>query len=96
VFSGSGDSTNKYENARISEDGWCSSGTGYLLLDLKKEYHITKVVLMADKEQTKWASSYILKYSNDITYRKSTQVYIYIYIENTFYVYIYNITISYA
>ena len=74
MFSGSGDSTNKYENARISKDGWCSSGTGYLLLDLKKEYHITKVVVMADKEQTKWSGSYILKYSNDTTYKKTIQV----------------------
>ena len=74
VFSGSGDSSNKYSNARISKDGWCSSGTGYLLLNLKKEYHITQVVVMADKEQTKWSGSYILKYSNDTTYKKTIQV----------------------
>ncbi len=77
AFSGSGDSNNKYKDARFSGHGWCpsgSSGTTYLLLDLQKEYHITRVVVLADREQTKWSDSYSLKYSHDTTNEESTQV----------------------
>jgi hypothetical protein len=77
VFSGSGDSSNRYKNARISGHGWCPSGSGttYLLLDLQKEYHITRVVVMADKEQTKWSDSYSMTYSHDTSYKNGEQVF---------------------
>ena len=66
VYSGSGDPNNGYANAGIGSSGWCASGPdNYLLLDLKKEYHITQVVVMGDKEQTKWSNSYSFKYSRD-------------------------------
>ena len=76
VFSGSGDSSHNYKDARITGNGWCPSGSGsvYLLLDLQKEYHITRVVVMADKEQTNWSSSYSLKYSRDTSFKNSVQV----------------------
>ena len=75
VFSGNGDRNNLYAWARISSSGWCASGSGtYLSLDLQKEYHITQVVVMADKEQTKWSSSYLMKYSHDTSYQNSEQV----------------------
>ena len=76
VFSGSGDSSDKYKDARITGSGWCPSGSGsaYLLLDLQKEYHITGVVVMADEEQTKWSGSYSLKYSHDTSYKNSQTV----------------------
>ena len=50
--------------------GWCGSRSShsYLTLDLRKEYHITKVVIMGDKEQSKWSESYSLQYSRDKTY----------------------------
>ena len=61
--------------ARISSSGWCASGSGtYLSLDLQKEYHITQAVVMADKEQTKWSSSYLMKYSHDTSYENTEQV----------------------
>jgi hypothetical protein len=63
VFSGSGSSN--YKNARITENGWCASKRKYLFLDLQKEYHITRVVVMGDRDQTKRSQSYSLKYSND-------------------------------
>ena len=73
VYSGSGDPNNGYKNAGITSNGWCASGSdSYLLLDLKKEYHIMQVVVMGDKEQTKWSNSYLFKYSRDnITYKNS-------------------------
>ena len=73
VYSGSGDLQSGYANAGIKSNGWCASGRdSYLLLDLKKEYHITQVVVMGDKEQTKWSKSYSFKYSHDsITYKNS-------------------------
>jgi hypothetical protein len=76
AFSGSGDSSNKYKDARITKGGWCPSGSGsaYLLLDLQKEYHITQVVVMADKEQTKWSGSYSMNFSVDTSYKNSAQV----------------------
>ena len=77
VFSGSGDSNNSYKEARIYSSGWCPSGSGtiYLLLDLQKEYHITRVVVMADREQTKWSESYSMTYSHDTSYKSSIQVF---------------------
>ena len=75
VYSGSGDPNNGYANARIKGSGWCAPGSGtYLSLDLGKEYHITKVAIMGDKEQTKWSQSYSFKYSHDNTYKNSRQV----------------------
>ena len=76
VFSGSGDRYNGYKNARITEGGWCASGSGsYLLVDLQNEYHITKVVVMGNKNQKKWSESYSLNYSHDKTYKNSQQVF---------------------
>ena len=76
IYSGSGDPKNGYAKAGIKSSGWCASGPdSYLLLDLKNEYHITQVVVMGDKEQTKWSSSYSFKYSRDnITYENRGQV----------------------
>jgi hypothetical protein len=34
------------------------------MLDLGKEYHITRVLTMGDKDQTNWSESYTLKYSH--------------------------------
>ncbi|XP_028413335.1 uncharacterized protein LOC114536208 isoform X2 [Dendronephthya gigantea] len=68
IFSGSG-STDKtmYKEARFSSDGWCptESGDKYLQIDLQNEYHITRVVVIGDKNQTKWSGSYSLKYSHN-------------------------------
>jgi hypothetical protein len=70
IFSGSG-STRNYESARFSTyhgTGWCGSGsTPYILLDLQKEYHITRVVTMGNREQTKWSEAYSMKYSHNKT-----------------------------
>ena len=67
VFSGSGGS-NDYQNARFTGRGWCPSRSGsYLSLDLQKEYHITRVAVMGDRDQTKWSESYSMKYSHDKT-----------------------------
>ena len=76
VFTGSGDSSNKYKDARITKGGWCPSNysTAHLLLDLQKEHHIKQVVVMADKEQTQWSGSYSLEYSRDPFLYNSLQV----------------------
>ena len=67
VFSGSGGS-NDYDNARITGSGWCpSSSDSYLSLDLQKEYHITRVVVMGDSDQTKWSVSYSMRNSHNKT-----------------------------
>jgi hypothetical protein len=67
VFSGSGGS-NDYDNARIIGRGWCPSRFGsYLSLDLQKEYHITRVVVMGNRDQTKRSQSYSMKYSHNKT-----------------------------
>ena len=78
IFSGRGDSNNTYKEARISRNGWCPSRprTTYLLLDLQKEYHITRVVVMADRELTKWSDSYSMTYSHDKSYKNSEQVFL--------------------
>ena len=76
VFSGQGDSRNKYKDARITRRGWCPLGSSsvYLLLDLQKEYHITGIVVMADKAQTKWSGSYSLKYGRNTSYKNYEEV----------------------
>ena len=51
----------------LSGKEWCANSSSYLLLDLKNEYHITKVVIMGNKEQKKWSESYLLKYSHNKT-----------------------------
>ena len=72
TFSGSG-STN-YHMASFTRSGWCASGTApYLLIELRKEYHITRVVVMASKDQTKWSESYSLRYSHSQTLVHSSQ-----------------------
>jgi hypothetical protein len=65
VFSGRGGASD-YHQARFDGDGWCSSGSAndYLLIDLQNDYHITRVVTMGDKNQTKWSNSYSLKYNH--------------------------------
>ncbi|CAB4005315.1 Hypothetical predicted protein, partial [Paramuricea clavata] len=74
VFSGSGGSNN-YNNARFTGSGWCSARSGsYLLLDLQKEYHITRVVVMGNRDNTNWSESYSLKYSHDTTYKNREQI----------------------
>ena len=66
TFSGS-DSTN-YNMASFTSSGWCASGSSpYLFIDLRKEYHITRVVVMGNRYQTKWSESYLLRYSHDRT-----------------------------
>ena len=67
VFSGNGNS-NDYHQARFQMNGWCTSGTEsnqYLLINLQREYHITRVVTMGDKNQTSWNDSYTLRYSRE-------------------------------
>ncbi|XP_028402574.1 receptor-type tyrosine-protein phosphatase S-like isoform X6 [Dendronephthya gigantea] len=74
VFSGSGSSG--YSNARFTKDGWCTQTpqTHYLLIDLLKDYHITRVVTMGNKDQTKWSDQYIMTYSHDNSFSNSTQI----------------------
>mgnify|MGYP002804272789 CR=1 FL=1 len=76
VFSGSGDSNNEYHDARITKGGWCPSVSSsvYLLIDLQKDYHVTQIVTLADKEQRMWSSSYSLKYSHNTSYENIVQV----------------------
>jgi hypothetical protein len=67
VFSGT-DGSNDYQNARFTGRGWCPSSSGsYLSLDLQKQYHITRVAVMGDRDQTKWSESFSMKYSHDKT-----------------------------
>jgi hypothetical protein len=66
VFSGRGGSD--YHHARFSGSGWCAPISGsYLLIDLQKEYHITRIAIMGNKDQTKWSSSYAMQYSQTKT-----------------------------
>ena len=69
TFSGSGsENYNRAQFYNIHGIGWCaSSSIPYLMLDLRKEYHITRVVTMGNKDQTKWSVSYLMKYSHDKT-----------------------------
>jgi hypothetical protein len=72
VFLGSGGI--KYGDVRSTRAGWCASGsTPYLLIDLQKEYHLTHVMVIADKEQTKWSNSYSMKYSRTKTLINSSR-----------------------
>ena len=76
AFSGSGGSSG-YEQATFYKDGWCSTGAGgeYILIDLQKEYHVTRIVTMGDKNQTVWSESYAMSYShNSSVDQNSTQV----------------------
>ena len=75
VFSGKG-GRSQYHLARFANDGWCawSSIYNYLSLDLQKEYHITQVVVMGNKDQTRWSKSYVMRYGHDITYQNSIKV----------------------
>ena len=67
VFSGSGGSN--YQNARLTEAGWCASGSRpYLLINLQKEYHLTQVVVITHNTQR--SSRYSL------TYRRATRTWI--------------------
>ncbi|XP_028402594.1 receptor-type tyrosine-protein phosphatase F-like isoform X2 [Dendronephthya gigantea] len=74
VFSGSGSSG--YSNARFTKDGWCTQTpqTHYLLIDLLKDYHITQVVTMGNKDQTKWSDQYTMTYSHDDSFSNSRQI----------------------
>ena len=77
IFSGSGSTDNtKYKEARFSSDGWCPTETGdkYLKIDLQNEYHITQIMVMGDKNQTKWSRSYSLKYSHNESLVDSSSV----------------------
>ncbi|XP_028402428.1 receptor-type tyrosine-protein phosphatase S-like [Dendronephthya gigantea] len=73
-FSGSGSSG--YSNARFTKDGWCTQTpqTHYLLIDLLKDYHITQVVTMGNKDQTKWSDQYTMTYSHDNSFSNSRQI----------------------
>jgi hypothetical protein len=59
----------EYKDARITSGGWCPSSytrsSVYLLLDLQKEYHITGVLIMSDKDQTKHSRVHTLEYSRE-------------------------------
>jgi hypothetical protein len=79
VFSGTRD-PDDYDNARFTGSGWCPSSSGsYLSLDLQKEYHITRVAVMGDRDQTKWSESYSMKYSHDKTLvDKSSAIQVYL------------------
>ncbi|XP_028402580.1 receptor-type tyrosine-protein phosphatase delta-like isoform X10 [Dendronephthya gigantea] len=73
IFRGNGG--NSFHEARFTKGGWCSSTPGsYLTIDLQKEYHITRVSVMGDKDQTKWSGSYSLKYSHDESLVDSSRV----------------------
>ncbi|XP_028402584.1 receptor-type tyrosine-protein phosphatase F-like isoform X2 [Dendronephthya gigantea] len=73
IFDGNGG--NDFLKARFTKTGWCSSTPGsYLTIDLQKEYHITRVVVMGDKDQTKWSGSYSLKYSHDESFVDEIQI----------------------
>ena len=69
-----------YNTSQFYSYGWCASGsTPYLMLDLGKEYHITRVVTMGDKDQTKWSESYTLKYSHKKSLADQNNVEVYVY-----------------
>ena len=74
VFSGVG---NEYKDARITGGGWCPNtpSSVYLVIDLQKEYHITGVIIMPDKDQTKYSHLHYLEYRRDgYTYWRSIKV----------------------
>ncbi|XP_028417346.1 uncharacterized protein LOC114541738 [Dendronephthya gigantea] len=74
VFSGSG--SYALMSARFDRSGWCTeiSRPKYLLIDLQKEYHITRVVTMGNRDQTKWIGQYIMAYSFDNSFRHARQM----------------------
>ena len=64
----SGRHSGNYNEASFKKMGWCGSGSApYLLIDLGKEYHITRVVVMGNSEQTKWSESCSMRYSHSQT-----------------------------
>jgi hypothetical protein len=70
VFSGYGNGRNspiKYKDARITNGGWCPTqyNFAYLYIDLKKEYHITQILVMTDKEQKEFSGLHYLKYGRE-------------------------------
>ena len=75
AFSGSGGSRD-YVQGKFNNDGWCANGSEYLLIDLQREYHITRVVTMGDKDQTKWSGSFALTYNHNksLVDRNSLQI----------------------
>ena len=52
------------------------------MIDLQKEYHITRVVVMGNKDQTQWSESYSMKYSHNKTL-VNTSSEIQVYLQNT-------------
>lgn len=76
VFSGRG--SRYYSKARFTESGWCTviRRLKYLLIDLQKEYHITRVVTMGKKDQTKWIGPYTMSHSRDYSFRNSIKVFV--------------------
>ena len=64
-----------YYLTRFAKTGWCPwSSTPYQILDLRKEFHITRIVVTTSKSQAKWNQSYVMKYGHDKTYQKSLKV----------------------
>ncbi|CAB3995581.1 receptor-type tyrosine- phosphatase epsilon-like isoform X1 [Paramuricea clavata] len=75
IFSGKGSSS--YKNARFIKNGWCTTtrNAKYLLIDLQKEYHLTRVVTMGSRsKQKRWIGSYSMKYSRDKSLANSQQM----------------------
>ncbi|XP_028417344.1 receptor-type tyrosine-protein phosphatase F-like [Dendronephthya gigantea] len=70
----SGSGSHSFMNARFDRTGWCNDGRKYLLIDLQKEYHITRVVTMGNRDQTKWISKYTMAYSHDNRFEKRKQM----------------------
>ena len=64
AFSGSGESGD-YEQGKFYNDGWCTTESEYLSIDLQNEYHITQVVTMGDRNQTKWSDGFTLTYNHN-------------------------------
>ena len=64
AFSGSSPAKISKE-ARITRGGCCASSGSYLLIDLRREYHITQVVTMGKKSQEVWGESYLLQYGQN-------------------------------
>lgn len=55
-----------FTKARFGENGWCTKNgeEEYLLIDLEKEYQITRVVTMGDRDlQKKWIGMFTFTYS---------------------------------
>ena len=74
AFSGR-DSPNYYLT-RFAKTGWCPwSSTPYHIFDLRKKFHITRIMVMTKRSQAKWSqSSYVMEYGHDKTYQNSLEV----------------------